>query len=114
MLKKSFALGMVAALAMAPAALAQGQVQRSNSRTQITNGNFGTGSVSGIDSSTYTDQHQRKNSNLFCATGNQTQASTANTDISNGNVGFRNVSGISNSTLTSQRQNANCSFPYFR
>lgn len=113
MLKKSFALGALTALAMAPAAFAQDQIQGSNTSTQITNGNVGTGNVSGIDSSTYTDQHQSKNSNPFCKTGNQVQGSLANTGIITQVVGLRNVSSISNLGGTNQRQNANCSFPYF-
>lgn len=113
MLKKSFANGVLVALAMAPAAFAQDQIQGINTSTQITNGNVGTRNVSDINSSTYTDQHQSKNSNPFCRTGNQVQGSAANTNISTALVGLRNVSTISNSAGTSQRQNANCSFPYF-
>ncbi|MBF2066732.1 MAG: hypothetical protein IGS39_20290 [Calothrix sp. C42_A2020_038] len=113
MLKKSFAFGVLAVMAMAPAAFAD-QVQGNTSSTQITTGNVGTGNVSGINNSTYTGQFQGKTSSPFCVTGNQVQGNVANTGISAGNVGLGNVSGISNSTGTTQSQNANCAFPYFR
>jgi hypothetical protein len=89
-------------------------MQGNISNARVTSGNVGIGHVSDIDSSTYTDQHQRKNNNLFCANRNQSQGNTSNTGINTGNVGFRNTSSISNSTRNSQNQNADCSFPYFR
>lgn len=113
MLKKSFAVGVLAILAMAPAAKA-GQIQDNSSNIRITSGSVGTRNVSDIDSSTYTDQYQGKNSNRFCTTRNQIQGNRGNIGISNGNVGFSNVSSVSNSTFTRQNQNANCSFPDFR
>ncbi|RUT07893.1 hypothetical protein DSM106972_021530 [Dulcicalothrix desertica PCC 7102] len=113
MLKKSFAVGVLAALAMAPVAQA-GQTQANSSNMRITSGSLGTRNVSDIDSSTYTDQYQGKNSNRFCATRNQIQGNRENVSISNGNVGFGNDSSVSNSAFTRQRQNANCSFPDLR
>ena len=111
MLKKSFALGLLAAFAMTPAAFAGDQVQGNVSNTNITSGNFGVGNVSGISNSTYTDQYQGKYVNPFCVTGNQIQGNGTNTGISASNVGYGNVTGISNGTNTSQNQYARgCSY----
>ncbi|MBF2066731.1 MAG: hypothetical protein IGS39_20285 [Calothrix sp. C42_A2020_038] len=107
MVKKSVVLGVLAVMAMAPAAFAN-QVQGNTSNTQITTGNVGTGNVSGVNNSTSVGQYQNKYKNPFCATGNQVQGNVANTGIAAANVGLGNVSGIGNSTFTTQAQNAAC------
>ncbi|PAX59628.1 hypothetical protein [Brunnivagina elsteri] len=110
MLKKSLALGVLAAFAMAPAAFAN-QVQGNVSNTNITSGNFGVGNVSGISNHTNTDQYQGKYINPYCVTGKQIQGNAGNTGIVANNVGYGNVTGISNGTNASQSQYASgCSY----
>ncbi|MEA5572521.1 hypothetical protein [Calothrix sp. UHCC 0171] len=114
MLKKSLALGVLAALAMAPAAFAD-QVQGNVTNTSIGASNFGSGNVTGITNSTGTNQSQAKFGGRWCRTsGNQVQGNATNTGISAGNVGVGNVTGISNSTGTNQSQVAGsgCYFRY--
>jgi hypothetical protein len=113
MFKLSSAISLIAVLVTAPSALAL-EVHGNASNSYITVDNFGIRNVSGIDSSTYTDQHQSRNNNPLCASRNQIQRNIANTGISTRNTGFRNNSGVSNKTVTRQNQNANCSIPSFR
>ncbi|MEA5572524.1 hypothetical protein [Calothrix sp. UHCC 0171] len=104
MLKKSFALGLLAAFALAPAALAD-QVQGNVTNTIITTGNVGAGNVTGITNSTSVNQSQIKYGRRWCGTsGNQIQGNVANTAIATANIGLGNVTGIVNSTGTSQHQ----------
>ncbi|NJL64751.1 MAG: hypothetical protein HC903_26750 [Methylacidiphilales bacterium] len=116
MLKKSFALGLLAAFAMAPAAFAGDQVQGNVTNTHITSGSFGNGNVTGITNSTQVNQSQikYKSGRYWCggASGNQIQGNVANTAIATANVGLGNVTGIVNSTNTSQSQVAGSSCYY--
>ncbi|BAZ05726.1 hypothetical protein [Calothrix sp. NIES-3974] len=111
MFKKSFAIGILAAMAIAPAALAD-QVQGNQSSTQITTGNNGVGNVNGVVSNTNSGQYQDKYNNPFCASGNQVQGNVAGTGIAAGNIGFGNVSGVNANTSNGQTQVASCAFPF--
>jgi hypothetical protein len=105
MLKKSLALGLLAAFAMAPSAFANDQIQGNSTTTVINAGNVGTGNVIGITNSTKVRQSQSKYGSPWCGTsGPQVQGNVTNTAISAGNVGIDNVTGIVNSTNVSQRQ----------
>jgi hypothetical protein len=104
MLKKSFALGILAAFAMAPAAFAN-QVQGNSTTTVINAGNVGTGNVIGITNSTKVHQSQSKYGSPWCAASSpQVQGNVTNTAIAAGNVGIDNVTGIVNTTNINQRQ----------
>jgi hypothetical protein len=106
MLKKSFALGLLAAFALAPAAFAD-QVQGNRTDTFIDAGNVGNGNVIGITNNTKVRQSQYKGSaRPWCGgtPGAQIQGNVTNTAISAGNVGIDNVTGIVNSTNVNQRQ----------
>jgi hypothetical protein len=104
MLRKSLALGILAAFAMAPAAFAN-QVQGNSTTTVINAGNVGTGNVTGITNITKVGQSQSKFGNSWCGVpGGQTQGNVTNTAIAAGNVGIDNVTGIVNTTNINQRQ----------
>jgi hypothetical protein len=117
MLKKSFALGLLAAFALAPAAFA-GQTQGNGTNTVINAGNVGEGNVIGITNSTNIRQSQGKKgqSNYWCngSTGPQVQGNVTNTAIAAANVGIGNVAGITNATNVRQRQvaKAGCGYGY--
>jgi hypothetical protein len=108
MLKKSFALGLLAAFALAPAAFAGEQVQGNETNTVIRAGNVGEGNVTGITNSTSVRQTQGKKgqNSYWCGSSSapQVQGNATNTAISAGNVGIGNVAGIVNETKVRQRQ----------
>lgn len=111
MFKKSFAIGVLAAMVMAPAAFAD-QVQNNSSGTQINAGNAGVGNTNGVVSNTSSGQFQNQYKSPFCSTGNQVQGNVAGTAIASGNVGFGNVSGVNANTGNGQTQTASCAFPF--
>jgi opacity protein-like surface antigen len=105
MLKKSLALGVLAAFAMAPAAFANDQVQGNVTNTNINAGNVGNGNVTGISNSTDVFQNQSKYGSPFYGSGgNQVQGNGTYTGIGAGNVGHGNVTGINNETKVNQNQ----------
>ncbi|BAZ42647.1 hypothetical protein NIES4101_86160 [Calothrix sp. NIES-4101] len=106
MLKKSFALGVLATFAMAPAAFAGDQVQGNVTNTSIGVSNVGVGNVTGINNSTNTNQYQGKYGSPFYGSGvgSQIQGNGTNTGIGAGNTGYGNVTGIDNTTNTNQSQ----------
>jgi len=116
MLNKSFALGLLAVFALAPAAFAGDQVQGNVTNTQITSGNYGNGNVTGITNSTKVNQSQikYKSGGYWCGgdSVNQIQGNVTNTAIATANIGLGNVAGIVNSTGVSQRQVAGSSCYY--
>jgi opacity protein-like surface antigen len=113
MLKKSFALGVLAAFAMAPAAFAGDAVQGNSTNTQINATNIGVNNTIGINNSNFTGQHQRKHGARFCgASGNKVQGNSTNTGINAFNNGYNNVTGIANSNVTHQGQVSGCGFRF--
>jgi hypothetical protein len=113
MLKKSFALGLLAAFAMAPAAFAGQQVQGNVTNTVIRAGNVGEGNVTGITNTTNVRQTQGKKGNYWCGgSGDQIQGNATNTAIAAANVGLGNVTGITNATNVRQRQAAKAGCHY--
>jgi hypothetical protein len=109
MLKKSFALGLLAAFALAPAAFAGSQTQGNVTNTVIRAGNVGEGNVTGITNSTSVRQTQgKKGQNSYWCSGSaaQVQGNATNTAIAASNVGIANVTGITNATKVRQRQAA--------
>jgi hypothetical protein len=114
MLKKSFALGVLAVFAMAPAAFAD-QIQGNVTNTNIGASNVGIGNTTGISNSTDVFQNQSKYGSRFYGTsGNQVQGNGTNTGISAGNNGYNNVTGITNSTNVNQSQGSGVYFPFLR
>jgi hypothetical protein len=105
MLKKSFALGLLAAFALAPAAFAS-QTQGNVTNTVIRAGNVGEGNVTGITNSTSVRQTQGKRGNYWCNSTPQVQGNATNTTIAASNLGIANVTGITNTTNVRQRQAA--------
>jgi hypothetical protein len=112
MLKKSFALAVLAAFTMAPAAFAD-QIQGNVTNTGISAGNVGVGNTTGINNSTDVFQNQSKYGSPFYGTsGNQVQGNGTNTGINAGNVGIGNTTGINNGTNVNQNQNSGVYFPF--
>jgi hypothetical protein len=111
MLKKSLALGVLAAFAMAPSAFAD-QVQGNRTDTVINAGNVGNGNVIGITNDTKVHQNQSKYGSPFYGSGNQVQGNGTSTGIGAGNVGYGNTTGINNSTKVDQNQNSGVYFPF--
>jgi opacity protein-like surface antigen len=111
MLKKSFALAVLAAFAMAPAAFAD-QIQGNVTNTNIGASNVGVGNTTGISNSTDVFQNQSKYGSPFYGTsGNQVQGNGTNTGIGASNNGYGNTTGINNNTNVNQNQGS--SSPYF-
>jgi hypothetical protein len=109
MLKKSLVLGVLAALAMAPAAFAGDQVQGNTTVTEINAGSVGNRNRTNIDNRTNVGQYQSKYQSRKCRhSGNQVQGNVTDTVIAAGNVGNRNRTRINNVTNVSQAQSAGC------
>jgi hypothetical protein len=117
MLKKSLVLGVLAAMAMAPAAFAGDQVQGNSTVTTINAGSVGNGNRTNIDNRTNVEQSQSKyqshsrgrhHSRKCRLSGNQVQGNVTDTAIAVGNVGNRNRTRINNVTNVSQAQSAAC------
>jgi hypothetical protein len=110
MLKKSFALGLLAAFALAPAAFA-GQTQGNVTNTVIKAGNVGEGNVTGITNTTSIRQNASKKGNYWCGGSTpQVQGNATNTAIAAANVGLGNVVGINNTAKVSQVAKAGCGY----
>jgi opacity protein-like surface antigen len=115
MLKKSLALGVLAAFAMVPSAFANDQVQGNVTNTNIGASNVGVGNTTGISNSTDVFQNQSKYGSPFYGSGgNQVQGNGTNTGIGAGNVGYGNTTGITNNTNVNQNQHKGSGvyFPY--
>jgi hypothetical protein len=116
MLKKSLVLGVLAAMAMAPAAFAGNQVQGNTTVNDISVGNSGNGNRTNINNRTGVNQYQgsyesgrgRRHRHSTCRTGSQTQGNVTDNVISVGNVGNRNRNRINNVTNVNQSQSASC------
>ncbi|BAZ08308.1 hypothetical protein NIES4071_01130 [Calothrix sp. NIES-4071] len=115
MLKKSLVIGLLAVMAMAPAAFADDQIQGNTTVTTIEAGSVGNGNRSIIDNVTNVGQYQSKyeyrrgrRHRSQCSGGNQVQGNTTDTVISAGNVGNYNRTRVSNQTNVNQSQFTAC------
>jgi hypothetical protein len=108
MLKKSLILGLLAAIAIAPAAFAGEQTQGDSGTTNIDATNVGRGNKIRIINKTYVIKSQRRARKLLCqspqSSSNQTQGNATNTAIAATNVGNRNRIKINNVTNVVQGQ----------
>jgi hypothetical protein len=105
MLKKSLILGLLTAIAIAPAAFAGEQTQGDSGVTNIDATNVGKGNRIRIINKTYVIKSQRRARKLLCQSpSNQTQGNATNTAIAATNVGNRNRIKINNVTNVVQGQ----------
>ncbi|NJL63284.1 MAG: hypothetical protein HC903_17480 [Methylacidiphilales bacterium] len=111
MLKKSLILGLLAAIAIAPAAFAGNQTQENADNTNISATNVGRGNKIRIINRTYVIQSQgRRARKLLCQSpSNQAQGNVTNTAIAATNIGNRNRIRINNVNSVVQGQSVDCS-----
>jgi hypothetical protein len=111
MFKKSLVLGLLAAMAITPAAFAGDQVQGDSNNANINATNIGKKNSIRVINKTYVIKSQRRAKKLLCQapTGNQTQGSANDGKINATNIGNRNRIKITNINTVQQGQSVDCS-----